>query len=149
MRGLIAQSRHYELALAARDKKIAQPVPGLRPEKQLHFLYVETLADETSLSHLRWCSRAYRAAIKANAVARPKSGLLGTTSWLLLTPDGRRFLGLQVNGDWENWTFALKHCAKNGGRATGELIGYVRIPARFVVDDGTTCQSDQCICKKG
>ena len=129
-------------------QKLSKAIPGLRPDKQLAFLYVEAKGTENALTHLRWVSKTYRAAIKVGTFCPPKSGLLRTTSWHLKTPSGQRFYGLQVGGDKEGWFAALKQCAHDNGRVTGEIIGYVRIPARFVLCDGHTFHFDECVCAK-
>jgi hypothetical protein len=121
-------------------------IPGTRPDKQLAFLYVEARAGETALAHLRWASGAYRAALKAGAVSPPAGGLLGSTSWWIETPDGVRFYGLQVGGDRACWLAALRHGAGVAVRAAGEVVGYTRIPARFVLDDGRGFELAECRC---
>jgi hypothetical protein len=124
------------------------PVPGSRPDKQLDFLYIETTGEMTPLEHLNWASKSYRAALKAGALSPPKSGLLGTTGWLLRTPTGQSFYGLQVGGDKEAWLAALRYCAQSERRSAGQIIGYRRIPARFVLDDGQMFNLEQCDCTK-
>jgi hypothetical protein len=121
-------------------------LPGVQPDKQLAFLYVEARAGETALAHLRWTSGAYRAALKVGAVSPPAAGMLGTTSWWVETPEGVRFYGLQVGGDRAAWLAALRHCARAAGRAAAEVVGYTRIPARFVLDDGRTLELAECRC---
>ena len=123
-------------------------IPGTKPDKQNDFLYVETEVGETSLSHLRAMTRVYRRELKTGALRAPSSGMLGTTSWLLQTPEGGRFFGLSVSGDRTGWLAALRHCARQEGRATGQIIGYTRIPARFALDDGQSFSLEECQCKK-